>query len=459
MNVERQCAPGSSWQVKGFSIKSKHLKNYFSLVILSPDLSGRRIHSLNFFSKRWILRRPDSIGTPQNDKTRESFRSLRSIIVLFLFLFPVHLSAQWLDDSISDGNVQRGIEHVYNLQFDDAENDFREIVLLHPSHPTGYFFLAMVDWWRIVIDIDNEGYDKRFVRKLNRVISICDSILDKKPNDVAALFFKGGSLGFRGRLRANREQWLDAANDGREALPIVQRAYKLAPQNNDILLGIGIYNYYASVIPEQYPIVKPLMIFFPGGNRKLGIEQLTMAGARAQYAAIEARYVLLQLYYSYEHQYPIALETSERLFARFPRNVVFHRYVGRCFVNLGRWNEACAQFSEIAARCGGDSSVNVGYGNSALREATYYLGLCAMNRAAFGEAIRSMLQCENLSRQLDGKDDSGFRILANLKLGMLYDLRAQRDSATLQYQRVLKLKEYQQSHELAKRYLKTPYAQ
>jgi tetratricopeptide (TPR) repeat protein len=205
--------------------------------------------------------------------------------------------------------------------------------------------------------------------------------------------------------------------------------------------------------------VKPLMIFFPSGNKKLGIEQLTIASARARYAANEASYFLLQLYYSYERQYPLALETAGRLFARYPSNVVFQRYVGRCYVNLGRWNEACAQFSDIAARCAGDSSVNVGYGRNALREATYYLGLCAMNRAAFDDAVRSMIQCENLSRQLDGKDDSGFRILANLKLGMLYDLRTQRDSAILQYQRVLKLKEYQQSHDLAKRYLKTPYAQ
>ncbi|MCK7516648.1 MAG: hypothetical protein MZV64_02440 [Ignavibacteriales bacterium] len=94
--------------------------------------------------------------------------------------------------------------------------------------------------------------------------------------DVDALFFKGGSIGFRGRLRAFRESWLKAADDGREALPIVEQASILDPGNLDVQLGFGIYNYYADVIPNQYPLLKPhMMIFFPDGNREKGIEQLS----------------------------------------------------------------------------------------------------------------------------------------------------------------------------------------
>lgn len=62
-------------------------------------------------------------------------------------------------------------------------------------------------------------------------------------------------------MRALRESWLKAADDGREALPIVEEASALDPDNMDVQLGFGIYNYYADVIPNEYPILKPLMIF------------------------------------------------------------------------------------------------------------------------------------------------------------------------------------------------------
>ncbi|MCX6139144.1 MAG: tetratricopeptide repeat protein [Ignavibacteriales bacterium] len=372
-------------------------------------------------------------------------------------LSPRQAHAQWLNDSLSDARTQKGVDFVYNLHFSEAENEFREIVRLHPSDPTGYFFLAMVDWWRIVIDINNESLDNRFVRKLNRVIAVCDSILDRDPKNVAALFFKGGALGFRGRLRANRERWLDAAGDGREALPIVQEAFKIAPDNYDILLGIGIYNYYAAVIPEQYPIVKPLMMFFPKGDKKTGIQQLETASLHAKYAAIETSYFLLQLYYSYEGKYAQALEIAARLATRFPENAVFQRYVGRCHANLGLWNEACREFSEIYARCEADSGRLPGYGKNSQREAAYYMGVCAMNRAAYDEAPKYLARCEELSRAIDGKEESGFRVLAALKLGMTYDVLADREKATEQYKKIMRLRDYQKSHELATRYLKTPY--
>ena len=45
-----------------------------------------------------------------------------------------------------DAIARRGIERVYNLEFEPAEEDFQTLVRMNPHDPTGYFFLAMVDW-------------------------------------------------------------------------------------------------------------------------------------------------------------------------------------------------------------------------------------------------------------------------------------------------------------------------
>ena len=387
--------------------------------------------------------------TAQNRQKRSTLLA----VALFL-LFPSLAFSQWIPDSNFNRHILKGIEYVYNLSFDDARSEFQQVVKLNPGHPAGYFFLAMVDWWKIMIDIDDESHDDQLIAKLEHVIDICDQRLDKDENDVAALFFKCGAVGYRGRLHANRDNWLKAANDGRVALPLVQKAYQLAPNNNDILLGIGIYNYYAAVIPEQYPVVKPLMIFFPGGDKQKGIRQLRKATEKASYANVEASYFLLQLLFNYEKDYVQALPIADRLFTRFPNNVVFHRYIGRTEAAMGRWEEMSKTFTYILQRV---HEQKAGYNSGVEREAHYYLGMYDMSFHNFDAALQHFYRCDELSRTLDRQGPSGFMAMANLKVGMIYDMQFKRDIAIMQYNKVIKMTDYQDTHTLAEKYLKTPY--
>ncbi len=380
----------------------------------------------------------------------------RSAAAAALFLLPIQVFAHANADSLFEAHTQKGIAFVYNLEFQNAEREFNELVRLEPEHPAGHFFLAMVQWWKILVDIDNEGHDEEFLASLDKVIALCDRILEKDDKDVTALFFKGGSIGFKGRLATHRSQWLAAANAGRLALPIVQEAYALDPGNNDILLGTGIYNYYAEIVPREYPFVKPLMIFVPAGDRQKGIAQLTLASEKGRYAGVEATYFLMQLYYQYEKDYPKALLLAMKLHAQFPNNMVFHRYLGRCNVSMGNWKEVNEIFSEIERRA---KRGQLGYNASTEREAQYYLGICEMNNRRLDAALGHFYRCDELSRSLDKDEASGFMVMTNLKVGNIYDMQAKRDLAIAQYRKVLDMKEYLNSRKLAEQYLTSPYLQ
>ncbi len=376
--------------------------------------------------------------------------------ILFFTLFTSVSFSQWITSPEFDEQAQRGINAVYNLEFEKAETEFSLLAKNYPSHPAGKFFLAMIDWWKILMTIDDESRDAAFIQKMDEVIELCDSLLDVNENDVSALFFKGGALGFQGRLRANRSSWIKAANDGRLALPIVQKAYKIAPDNYDILLGIGIYNYYAATIPEKYPIVKPVMVFFPTGDKQKGIEQLTIASEKAKFASLEAKYFLLQLSYNYERLYDRALELSTSLYKQFPNNVVFHRYVGRSTFVLGKYAEAQSLFLDILSKC---ENKQRGYSLYAKREALYYLGMISMNITDYDGSLKYFYQCDELSRELDVEEQSAFMTMANLRIGMIYDMQKKRNYAIMQYQKVQRLTKFENSHELAQQYLKKPYGQ
>ena len=371
-----------------------------------------------------------------------------------LALIPLISAGQWVGDSTSEAAIQRGILHIYNLSFDSARAEFRSVTKAHPDHPAGYFFLSTVEWWGILIDFENTSRDEKLLSLLDKTIEVCDSRLDLNENDTAALFFKGGALGFRGRLHGNRSDWLKAANAGREALPIVRKAFSLDPGNHDILLGIGIYDYYAAVIPEQFPLVKPLMFLFPTGDKQRGLRELRRAADSARYAGIEASYFLLQVLQNYERRYDEAMVIASRLSSQFPQNSVFHKYVGRCAASLGRWEEMHVTWSEILRRV---NEKQAGYTPNVEREAEYYLGQYEMESGSYDTALTHLYRCDELSRTLDTEEPSGFMIIANLRIGMLYDLQLKRDLALKQYEKVLKLNEYMNSHKQAEEYSKVPY--
>lgn len=371
-------------------------------------------------------------------------------IVIAVLLGSIDAHAQ--TDSVFDAITFRGIHNVYDLEFEKAETEFQQLVALGPNHPAGHFFLGMVTWWRIVIDLDNTHLDDSFFDAMDRVVDMCDSILDKDPNNVTAIFFKGGAIGFKGRLKFHRDDYLAAANAGRKALPLVQTASELDPGNYDILLGTGMYNYYAEVIPSEYPWLKPLLLFVPAGDKKKGLEQLTIASEKGKYSWVETTYFLLQIYFFYEKDYSKALALALRLHGQFDNNVLFHRYLGRCYASLNNWPETRRVWAEILGR---SSRNQRGYTTNSAREAEYYIALCNMNTHDYELSLTHFFRCDSLSRELDTNGPSGFMVMANLKAGNIYDILGKRELAVAQYNKVLSMKEYNDSHKHAVQYLKS----
>ena len=374
-----------------------------------------------------------------------------TLCIVFLCTPFANTNAQ---DAKFDSLVTNGIKQIYNIKFPDAEKTFRKVIADYPNHPAGRFFLAMIDWWKILINLDSEDHDEIFFQKLEDVIYQCDQILKKNPENVDALFFKGGAIGFRGRLRASRESWLKAADDGRDALPIVERAARLNPKNIDVQLGFGIYNYYAAVIPEEYPMVKPLMLFFPDGDKKKGLEQLNNTAQNGKYAKYEALYFLMTLYYTYENNPFKSDEYAEILIKEFPDNPTFQRWKGRIAVKKGDYVSASLFFREILLK---SKKGFTGYNNKRTkREANYYIGLQYFNSSVLDSSLSYFKECEKISKEID-EEDSGFLVNAVLYQGMIYDLNGKRNDAVKKYEQVLDLDEYANSYSLAESYLDNPF--
>ena len=369
---------------------------------------------------------------------------------LLLVIFSTSILAQ---NARLDSLIHAGIYQIYGIEFQKAEKTFQIVQKDYPKNPAGKFFDAMIDWWHIMLDMENEEYDDAMIDKLEDVIDMCDDILDENENDVNALFFKGGALGFRGRLYSVREEWLDAALDGKDAMPIVHHAYAVDPKNPDVQLGFGIYNYYASVIPEKFPFLKPFMLFFPQGDKEKGLEELIYVAENGKFGKIEARYFLLTSYYKFEEKMFEAKKWADILLKDFPNNPTFQKYLGRIYVKMGSYIKASPIFEDILRKCGTGLP---GYNDNAKREASYYVGMRHKLQNDVDSTRIYFEMSEKLSRKIDD-EETGWLVNSVLYLGMCYDQLGKREKAIKYYNEVLDMDDRRNSHEQARRYLKKPY--
>lgn len=358
-----------------------------------------------------------------------------------------------LDDVVVQYQTQKGLDHLYNMEFEQARRMFELIDERYPNHPVGPFLLALNTWWEILLDLNDESHDAVFFAAMEEVIERSERLLKKNPSDFDAMFFKGAALGFRGRLRSNRGDWFRSAKDGLRAMDYVLGVARREPENADYAFGKGIYDYYAAAIPEKYPYVKPVMIFFPNGDKQRGIRELERTVRHGRFIRTEAAYFLLQIYYLFEDDFDKSVHYATWLRERHPKNSFFHTFEGRVYAKWGHWVKVRFIFDEVLRRYQNRES---GYNAAAAEQALYFLARSHMVYGEFDAALDRLNSLQALAARDEQK--SYFEVLGRLREGMVYDAMGRRSQAVMAYRQVLSMEDRSGAHDRAKRYLENPYS-
>ncbi len=347
---------------------------------------------------------------------------------------------------------KKGLDHLYDMEQDQAAVYFDRIEALYPRHPVGPFLKGLNIWWDIMIDLPNDQHDDAFYDEMGSVIKRSNRMLKRNRDDFDAIFFKGAALGFRGRLRSNRGDWFKAALDGKNALDYILAISEKDQDNADYGFGKAIYDYFSVVIPEEYPAVRPFTIFVPKGDKEQGIEDLRRTVEEGYFIRTEAAYFLLQIYYTYEKQYEESRQYIQWLRREHPKNSFFHAFEGRVYFRWGRWSDAFTIFEDVVEAF---DAGKPGYSRTIVEQALYYTARIHMVYDRYDEALADLSRIERLSEQAG--DTSVFRVLALLRIGMVHDALGARDKAVRYYRNVLELDDWSGAHDRAKRFLDRPY--
>jgi tetratricopeptide (TPR) repeat protein len=305
------------------------------------------------------------------------------------------------------------INHMYNFKFAKAEQQFRWIRQKYPQHPLPYFLMGLSQWWKIMPNIDEERYDGAFMQYMDSTIVLSERLLKADANNAEARFFLSGAWAFKSRLHSERKNWRKAAVTGKKSLEYLDMKSEKQELGSEFLFGDGLYNYYAEWVPKNYPLLKPILMFFPSGDQKLGMQQLKDVAQNAFYTRTEAQYYLMRILALDENKPYEALRISEYLHKTYPDNPYFHRYYARMLYTTGQYTKLEEVAKSILHKL--DSNMP-GYEAISGRYAAFYLGQMydVLNRHT--EARTYFLRVIAFAKSTNDLD-SGYMLYSLLALG------------------------------------------
>ena len=217
----------------------------------------------------------------------------------------------------SDALRREGYQAVYDLDYDRADELFRQAIAADPEDYAAYRGAAAASWQRILfvrgtllVD-DYAGHIRStktvpmppsppelvaaFHRDLDRAVALAEKAIERHYKDAAPHAGLGAALGLRVWFSSSIEAktW-NPGRDARRAFYESQLAHKLDATRADVGLVLGSFRYYLSGFPKTILWLSGL-IGFQGGKAE-GLQLLEAATASPSDLQEEAQFRLTLIY-------------------------------------------------------------------------------------------------------------------------------------------------------------------
>jgi hypothetical protein len=279
------------------------------------------------------------------------FKRILKCLGLCLFLSPVQVNAQLLQDTTVMKLVKEDINYIYNLQFNKAHQVYTKIVEAYPRHPIVFLLRGIMTYWEnyplLYTNPARVSYeeDMRQCIKLSEINENSDYVAEYLLADLSA---RGMLLTFY------------ADNDLiMEVIPLTTSTYKHLKRSfaftsicSDLYYFTGVYKYYREAYPRIHPVYKPLALLFPPGDMDTGIKELQKASVNSVVLSAESYSMLSWIYMGFENKFPESLYYCKTLYEKYPENVEYHSEYLRSLLLMKKYDEAEKQMTASSSETG-----------------------------------------------------------------------------------------------------------
>ena len=388
-------------------------------------------------------------------------------------------SPEATDKAKLDSLRRSGIEALYNLDYDKAERDFKEIVKVYPTHPAGPQLLAARLWIKTLYEsrrlqsslyssesFYSSGDDKvdpkiigEFRNLTREAKRLAEVRLKQNPKDIEALDWLAVIQGLKASFEeAVERRHFAALKDGDDAVDHHREVLKLDSNFIDAGLTVGLYEYVVGSLPLPIKVVAGITGF--RGSKKKGLALLERVAKEGTWSRDDAKTLLIVLY-TREKRFSDALSHARELSARYPRNYLFRLEAADALVSqaeVERKNknieaavkaerEAFATFDDLLH----DRSVRDTV-SRALDLVHFKYGEVLLTAGEGERAAKEFLAATKVERA-----EPTLVTMAHLYAARAFDLAGKRDEALSQYRQVLTRPDIYAAHDEAKKGLRQPY--
>jgi tetratricopeptide (TPR) repeat protein len=323
-----------------------------------------------------------------------------------------------------DAKYREALELLYDGSTDTAIERLSSLAAEAPDDPMGAYLAALALCWKIEQRPESRALEGEFQGRVDRTIAMADARLAADPRDVRALLARGAAHGVRSRLHLFRAERRGAAQEAVRMREDLLDAHRLAPCDQDALFGLGLYDYYADVLPRLLKLVR-FVFGIPGGNRARGLARI--ASARdAPFHHTEVRWQLYEIYAFYEDDPERAWSEMAGLHRAYPDAPLWGlKLAEHLRERLGLLAESAAAAREVLAAAEG------GHPN-------FSPVVAAMARLSLGETLLRDLRLSDAADALHAAADapveaSAVATRARFFLGRALELSGRRADALPHY--------------------------
>jgi len=378
-----------------------------------------------------------------------------------------------------DALRRSGIQALYNLDYDAAQKDFREIVRLYPTHPAGPQLLAARLWIKTLYEsrrlqsslyssesfysTGDDKVDPKIIsefRNLTREAKrLAEVRLKQNPKDIESLDWLAAIQGLKASFEeAVERRHFAALKDGDDAVDKHRQVLKLDPKFIDAGITVGLYEYVVGSLPLPIKVVAGVTGF--RGSKKRGLAILEGVARDGTWSRDDAKTLLIVLY-TREKRYSDALAHARELSAKYPRNYLFRleaadALVSQAEVERTRKNTEAAVKAEREAFAMFDDLL---HDRSVRETVSRALDLVHFK---YGEVLLTAGEGERAAKEFLAATkvdhaEPALVTMAHLYAARAFDLAGKRNEAMAQYREVLTRPDIYSAHEEAKRGLTQPY--
>ena len=365
--------------------------------------------------------------------------------------------------------LSKGLEHFYNLEYDEAIAEFRRQAAAGPDDAAEYNHLAMAILYREMYrfgaleselvsgtnpflrraKMNPSAADQReFATAIQKAMAVSQARIDKSPEDTQALYTLGVAYG----LRANynflvRKAYMDSLRDATTARKIHNKVTVLEPSNVDARLVQGAHDYVVGSLPWHIRLLGFLAGFY--GDKDRGIRTLEDVARGGKLNHVDAE-VLLCAIYRRERSLQKAVPLLQSLIPRFPRNFLFRFELAQMYSDLGKKASALDVLREMEDLKAAGSP---GYDRLLLEKIQFARGVIQFWYNDLDQAVDNLKRVTARAPDLDLNTGT----YAWLRLGQAYDLKGQRALAVDAYKRAVRLAPESDAAKTSRLYLSAPY--